>query len=343
MAAPVNESDEVDAKLHQVHYEIVRLQKKCTSRNISDYRIKNAAQSFYPSKEKKRTFSKLFIFVSSILTCLVAVIVYVEPMSRLTTYIQRQVLMTTLPVIDWRSLHRIPCIVSNSYKVNEVQSLQTEDCQNCSSITEVGTITEPDIEVVIEYLDEDVPININYTVSHVNAVTIDDIIKLYLDDDVMRLYTCCEFDSNIEVRRNDHRKFLEDIRNSKITQYYGVWRNCFTEAAKLFRQVYKRPDYLPFSLELVPSNGIFICSDYTNNSLVEVPFIEEVMILLQITGSQSLTLKPRRPCEETCQPIETILSEGSALVITDYYYDIEFRSCDKDTSINVQLGAKWDI
>lgn len=56
--------------------------------------------------------------------------------------------------------------------------------------------------------------------------------------------------------------------NQKL--FFDCRQNCFTEAAKQFRQVYRKPDYLPASVELDVSNWVFVCSQYTGRKTVKV-------------------------------------------------------------------------
>ena len=44
--------------------------------------------------------------------------------------------------------------------------------------------------------------------------------------------------------------------------FYNCRQNCFKESAKLFRQVYKRPEFLPSTVELANTNWVFISSNY---------------------------------------------------------------------------------
>lgn len=93
MAAPLVDSNQVDRNLHHLHYEILRLQNECNLRNLSCFQIRKAASSFFSQQQQSRNRLKTFVIVSSILTCLLAAVIYVEPVSRFTIYMRRQILL----------------------------------------------------------------------------------------------------------------------------------------------------------------------------------------------------------------------------------------------------------
>ena len=39
----------------------------------------------------------------------------------------------------------------------------------------------------------------------------------------MRLFMCCDFESNIPVKQGNHRLLLKMLADENITQYYAHW------------------------------------------------------------------------------------------------------------------------
>ena len=52
--------------------------------------------------------------------------------------------------------------------------------------------------------------------------------------------------------------------------FFHFRQNCFNEAAKLFRQVYNKPDYIPPSVGISVNNWAFVCQNYEEHKNIEV-------------------------------------------------------------------------
>ncbi|XP_045156844.1 uncharacterized protein LOC123523208 [Mercenaria mercenaria] len=338
-----------DEKLYFLHNEIEKLTNTCLNRNISYFQIKKSANLFLRFERKKtispRTVLKTLIF-TAVFVCLIAIAFHAEPSKRLVNSYGRHVLIKALPLFDWTCLHGVNCFIPNYFNEGDDRPLEAEDCQNCSRIMKIDVLLAPTMEEIANsYLYKDIPVIVQHSGQAPDKVDIEDIIKLYLDNDVMRLFTSCNFESNVKVKKKDHRTFLEGIRSKDISQYYAHWENCFKEAAKLFRSVYKRPEFLPFSVELTASNWIFLCSNYTENKNLsfQLPYEEQIIVLVQLSGNLDISLRPREPCGEDCKSIHASIPEGGALFVTDFFYDIEYARCNQENSITVGLGGKLDI
>ncbi|XP_060552021.1 uncharacterized protein LOC132713436 [Ruditapes philippinarum] len=330
-------------KLYSLHNEIKALTDTCHTKNISYFQIKKSAKLFLRfERRKKSSRSSVALTLIAICVSIVAVLFNVESSKRLINSYGRHAFIKVLPLFDWTSLHGMNCIIPNVFNSDDDRLLLKEDCQNCSSITQidVGVTIE---EIANNYLYKDVPVIIQNTQQSAGRVGIHDIVKLYLENDVMRLYTSCNLESNIHLKRKDHRRFLDGIRNKEISQFYIHWENCFKEAAKLFRSLYERPELLPSSVELTPSSWVFICSNFTERKDIRLPYKEQVIVLIQLSGSLDITLNPRKPCTDVCQSIHARIPEGGTLILTDFYYDVEYITCNHGNSITVGLGGKLDI
>lgn len=343
MAAPMDDSVGSEEKLYFLHERIDLLRKEAIDKKLSCIQIKKAAKPFLTQSDRNKTSAcfKLALVVAC-LSCFVGLF-YSEAVYRKIKLLQRTFMVMVLPVLDWTVLHGIPCAIPNLFSQDQDRILQPEDCQKCLRISEVPSLLSPSMEEVANgYLDSDLPLLV-LPESQSIRISMQDIIKLYLDDEVMYLYTSCDFKSNLNIPKNDHRNFLEGVKEGKHGQFYAHWENCFKESAKLFRKVYKRPDFLPTSVELIPANWILLCSNFTQRDSVKLPFLEQVIILLQMSGSLEVTLKPRDLCSKQCHTLHTIIPEGSALIMTDFFYDLEYSTCAGDSSVTVGLVGKLDL
>ena len=49
------------------------------------------------------------------------------------------------------------------------------------------------------------------------------LLQLYIDDEVMRLFMCCEFETSVQLTGGDHRNFLRDMAEVGGSNYYAQW------------------------------------------------------------------------------------------------------------------------
>ncbi|XP_052279393.1 uncharacterized protein LOC127877494 [Dreissena polymorpha] len=334
-----------------IENELIVLYQRCQNNRKSSRQIRNAAKLFLeevdPNEKRLKQHSVLFpwFFIVTCSAVVIGVLLLNDDVYRLATSSWRKSLIKVLPVFDWASLHSVQCLIHNPLSKNGMRELQLKNCEVCTNIRKVSVLEDHTAgELIDQFIDRDEPVLVHRVASLQPSISVQELTELFVDNDLMSIYTGCEFESNLpshEVR--NQRALLMGIRDGRIYSYYARWRNCFAEAAKLFRQVYRRPEYIPASVELSPSNWVFICSEFTDRRTLEMPVQDEFMVLAQLLGSMELALTPREPCKGNCTQIKATLNQGDTLLLTDFFYDLEYITCTSDTSITVGLVGKIDL
>ncbi|XP_052796243.1 uncharacterized protein LOC128228782 [Mya arenaria] len=256
----------------------------------------------------------------------------------------RRTIIHVLPFLDWTQLYETNCFVPNPLAESFDRPLLNEDCKICSNVSEVTVLLDTSEEDIANHFSEsDMPLvilgqNLQPTVS------METLAELYLDEENMNIYTSCEFASSLPIMEvRNQRGLLLKARAKQIHNFYASWQNCFTEAAKTFRQLYTKPEFLPSALELDASNWVFICEQYTERKLIKMPMLDQFMVLLQLNGELELIFTPRQPCLNNCTQLTTTLEKGGSLMVTDFLYDIEYVTCLSRSSLTVGLAGRIDL
>ncbi|XP_076043449.1 uncharacterized protein LOC143026618 [Oratosquilla oratoria] len=259
--------------------------------------------------------------------------------------IGRQSLMLVLPKWDWTKIYYSDCFLSNPYYVS--QSLMEDDCNVCESMERLDHLVNVSAVVVSEeYLKNDVPFVVvdgmdNWEVMNTDQFWFDNVTELYLTDDMRGIYPC-ELTTNLRVRSDDLIAFLRKIHNPDVHRWYGHWENCNKKAAKLLRQMYRRPYFIPHMVDLSDSNWVLISSNYKGKVYKEIVFQTEMLLVVQIRGWTRFRLVPREPCDHYCPELFDSIREGEMVVVTSLMWKFEYIPGENTDNLAIAVGGFWN-
>ncbi|KAK3586661.1 hypothetical protein CHS0354_001270 [Potamilus streckersoni] len=334
-----------------VNDELRLLHKFCIEQGFNKSQIWNAAGPFLSSIREAQTcrtqkVRRYLIKILAVLVVVLSVTFCSEPLYRNIISVARLSTMKLLPVWDWRILHDLDCLVQNPYFMDEEDPTE-EDCQVCSNTSKMARVQNISIanvnKICIEkYLPIIVEDGLRDWTERLRSQNISSLAKMYLSDPVLKMYMSCRFLSNIDIKHGDHRTFLREAEAGNIKNYYAHWENCFVEASKAFRQLYKRPYFLPAVVDILDANWVFVSSSYKEETMIPLPLPASLMVLIQIKGEVTLFLQPDEQCSKTCFPLQETLREGEIFLVTDFLYDISYRPSGVNESITIGVCGQYD-
>ncbi|XP_047491036.1 uncharacterized protein LOC125040521 [Penaeus chinensis] len=256
----------------------------------------------------------------------------------------RHFLLMILPRWDWTRVYYSDCFISNPYYVS--RSLLEDDCNVCESLEKMDRLSNVSSWVVTEdYLKNDIPFLVtdamdDWPVMNTEEFWFDNVTEMYLNEDLRGVYPC-ELTSNLRLRPDDLRTFLKKIHNPDVRRWYGHWENCNKKAAKVLRQLYRRPYFIPHMVDLSDSNWVLISSDFKGKVYKEVDFHTELLWVAQVRGWSKIRLVPREPCDHFCPELLDTLTEGHMVVVTNLLWKFEYIPGEHTDNMAVAVGGFW--
>ncbi|KAL5008277.1 hypothetical protein ScPMuIL_013858 [Solemya velum] len=337
--------------MNSLDREIRMLHEFCLKSGYSGEQIELLAKPFYtkaannpPSSScPSRTTTILLISCAVLLTItLTASIIYHEPVYKLLLSYGRIASIKVLPLWDWTYFYD-ECFVDNPFFRSRF--LTEQDCEVCDGIHEVKYVKnvstqeisdgvfKQDFAIIVEDGMRDWPNNGRVDLSYLE--------ELYHQNQALRECMACMFSSNVRLGFPNHHKLLKLALNGQIIQYYAHWQNCLKQASKAFRQVYRRPYFLPQVVELADSNWVFVSSDFRGEKPKEVPIDLPLIMLAQFKGQLKLFMKPNPPCSNLCKEMSGVLKEGQIILLPGEMWSLEYLP-DGDENIAVGVGGTFD-
>ncbi|XP_046558064.1 uncharacterized protein LOC124267194 [Haliotis rubra] len=332
-------------KIEYIDQEIRKLHVFCVNSGYSSTQIEGFVDPFTQSMKSvnrerwTRRAIRLAIFVA-----VAAALFYIDPVYKLICVVGKKSAISVLPVWDWTKIYHSSCLVENPYYSGG--QLTTEDCELCESLTGIERVRSLSQDDILDmYLKRDLPVIVeDGTKGWIpsDEYSIAKIAQAYQLSQVLREHSSCSFNSNLRQQYKEHRKLLNKAAKGEITNYFAHWENCFADAAKAFRYLYKRPYFLPPTVEIGISNFVFIASNYTGKVPKKIDMAQSMVVLAQVKGTMQVTVRPREPCNTVCESMKETLSEGEIFVVTDMLWSLEYVPHAKDESITIGLGGSFD-
>ncbi|XP_071080536.1 uncharacterized protein [Haliotis cracherodii] len=332
-------------KIEYIDQEIRKLHVFCVNSGYSSSQIERFVDPFTQSiksvnRERwTRRAIRLAIFV-----VVAAALFYIDPVYKLMCVVGKKSAISVLPVWDWTKIYHSSCLVDNPLYTGG--QLTSEDCEMCESLTGIERVSSLEKEDILDlYLKRDHPVIVEDGTRGwltPDEYSIAKIAEAYQLSRVLREHSSCGFSSNLRQQYKEHRKLLNKAAKGEVSNYFAHWENCFPDAAKAFRYLYKRPYFLPPTVEIGINNHVFIASNYTGKVPKRIDMSQSMLVLAQVKGSMQVTVRPRDPCNTVCESMTETLKEGEIFVATDLLWSLEYIPYAKDESISIGLGGSFD-
>lgn len=333
-------------KLELLENEFCLLRDMCLQSGYSGDQIQSAASPFLASikkaKRKNWTRRALHCFLSLLLAY---TLFSYDPVYRLLSAYGRKTSIHLLPLWDWTTMYDRECLVVNPYFKG--QELKEEDCEVCESFDTIPRVKNINSSDVVEkFLNHDKPFIVtdgiepeslseNFTIKYLD--------QLYRTHPVLRMYSPCSFRSNLRTKFEEQKIFLKKAAAGDISSYYAHWENCFISAAKVLREHYTRPAFLPPVVQMDNTNWVYISSGFKGKTYKPIDMITPLVILAQIKGEINFILQPREPCSGLCSELTGTLHQGEILLVVSFLWDLEYLPSSELENISIGMGATYDF
>ncbi|CAC5404781.1 unnamed protein product [Mytilus coruscus] len=332
-------------KLDYVDHEIRLLHQFCKQTGYSAHKINEFAEPFVV--ECKKGQRKYSFRILSLMTCIVVLFGIVSYALVSHPFGQALIRITAIqfyPLYEWMQIHNNDCLVKNPLFVD--QYLTEEDCQLCSDITDVKRISDlTEVQFVAEFMKTGqhviVKDGMRDWLESMTSLTIGKIKDIYQKDPAFFDSEPCDLSTNLPYQDVD--EFMEE--EHKIKQgYYISWTNCVKQTAKAMRRFYKRPYFLPSSVEMFEQNFIYFSKKYKHKEIVEFKTETAIIILLQLKGRSTFNLFPEDLCNTSCIPIQDTLNEGQILIAmnTHKVWTLDIQGTDGEENIAIGIEGNFN-
>ncbi|CAN8007367.1 unnamed protein product [Ixodes pacificus] len=131
-----------------------------------------------------------------------------------------------------------------------------------------------------------------------------------------------------------------DLTDPEAKTWYVGWSNCDQRVAKVLREYYTRPEFLPQDSEASVIDWIFM--GYSGNgATTHLDYVQRPSWQAQIRGSKTWTLVPPPECEEVCVRSLTVTVRPGDLVMLNtnrWYHGTWVEPGD----LSITIGSEYD-
>ncbi|KAK3090225.1 hypothetical protein FSP39_010199 [Pinctada imbricata] len=240
------------------------------------------------------------------------------------------------------------CIVDNSGFMIEIARPKT-NCNMCKNLKSVPIETNITRDIFAEkYAYTAVPVLIKHATLDWTAMGnfsfhfFQDLYKNTkgaldkVEDECQFFPYKTEFDSLGEVfnMSDDRATFKEGEK-----PWYIGWSNCHNDVAKVLRQHYQRPFFIPSDSESSSIDWIFMGGTGLG-AFVHLDYVQRPSWQAQISGEKTWTLIPTPECEHVCYSMNVTVSKGDIIVLdTNQWYHATFIHPGE---ISITIGSEYD-
>ncbi|XP_012946620.1 uncharacterized protein LOC106014112 [Aplysia californica] len=215
----------------------------------------------------------------------------------------------------------------------------------CESTERVDKVPAPGLtdDVLMEnYVKRDVPVIVTGASPLKGDITLHRLAQLYSEHPVLKRYFSCGLASNVRQTSGDHVELLRNVVDDKLDKFYAKWENCNRDAAKAFRSLYRRPQFLPSAVSVSASNWVYVASNYTGKLYKPVDVAQSLVIFMQVKGESRVKMEPWSPCDQICSHFVEALEEGDVLIATDFLWKVDYLPTNKSENIAIAFGGSFD-
>ncbi|XP_064612173.1 uncharacterized protein LOC135476171 [Liolophura sinensis] len=339
----------VNEKLDLLDREVRLLYEFCKNSGFKPGEIEKAAAPFLNTTKRvsRRRWRKRAIDAGKIATLFAILgfaLFYIDPVYRGMCFFARRTTIKMLPYWDWTNLYDQPCLIENPYY--EGNQITEEDCMACESMNSIPVEENITHSVMSElYLKGLSPVIVTDAMKdwpERKNMNIGYLTELYTTHEVVKEYMSCDYLSNIRVKFGNHRVLLRKIVAGEVSTYFAHWENCFKEAARVFREVFPRPYFLPPMVEQTDTNFIFISSGFNAKSYKPIDTWSSMLTFAQIKGQNKVKVTPKMPCDKMCEAFEDTLDEGEILVVPYFLWNFSYLPVGGEENIAFGVGGNFD-
>lgn len=333
-------------KLELLENEFCLLRDMCLQSGYTGDQIQTAASPFLASIKRAKRRNWIQRAIQCFLFFLMAFALFsYDPVYQVLSAYGRKTSINLLPLWDWTTLYDRECLVVNPYFKS--QELKEEDCEVCESYDTISRVKNINSSEVVEnFLNHDRPFIVTDAISPEmlsQNITIKYLDHLYRNHPIMRMYSPCSFRSNLRTKFEEPKVFLKKAAAGDISNYYGHWENCFLSAAKVLREQYTRPEFLPPVVQMDNTNWVYISSGFNSKTYKPIDMIAPLVIFSQMKGEINFILRPREPCTTLCTELKGTLHEGEILLVMSFLWEMEYFPSKELENLSIGMGATYDF
>ncbi|CAN8002200.1 unnamed protein product [Ixodes hexagonus] len=244
---------------------------------------------------------------------------------------------------DW------PCVVDRGGIFLELTRPITS-CHFCETPTSVVELSEMTKEDFLRLGYSDKPIVLRGAARRWKAMTAFSFAffrELYgnVSDSLRNNRDYCQF-FKYKTEFEDLEEFLRmpdsraELTDPDAKTWYVGWSNCDQRVARVLRQYYARPEFLPQDSEASVIDWIFM--GYSGNgATTHLDYVQRPSWQAQIRGTKTWTLLPPPECEEVCVRSLTVTVRPGDLVMLNtnrWYHSTWVEPGD----LSITIGSEYD-
>ncbi|XP_061392563.1 uncharacterized protein LOC133328030 [Musca vetustissima] len=305
----------------------------------------------YQRKEILKKYCKL------LLGCFVfyALIQWCDCFNWFVSALGRLVLIQILPIWNWPALYNAKCLIErplnneNIRTGNDVSYPVVENgncllCENIDFIPTVSNITFTTLENL--YLESGIPVVI--TDSH-RPITADELFEtiFYKTPTAFLQSSPCDTSTNLIIKKFFNidlvlRKAWQLLDSSE--KWFVQMRNCQSSAVRASRLFITKPYYYPVHLEPYYSSWFIMSQNFGHRQYQKIT-LQGLIIVQQLSGTNSLKLKPKKPCDENCPLINVQLKEGEGFVFSSDLWELSYKhnKSYQQASVTTIMEIDWNV
>lgn len=341
-----NNSDSYEDAVEKINDELTSVVDLCKQRGYSPKEIEKTAKHFY--RDIRYSNVKLWLTRIAKIGIFLAVLVLIvqwRPVKRLYSTCSRRLFISLIPYWNWTPMFDKRCLFENpSYKGFDLTEADCELCEGLGNLKRVNNTNM--IEISQRFLKRDIPVIVEDGLrdwGSLSNMNISHMAEIFLKHPILRQYPSCEFVSNMRTKyRSDHRAFLRRVKREDVSEYYAYWENCEKEAARAFREFFKRPYFLPPMVQLSDTNWVYVSSMFKGKKRKEITIYRQMNMIIQIKGEIDIFIQPRGVCEYSCDELSGTLKEGEILLTTDFLWDLKYFPGLVEESVGIGIGGRFD-
>ncbi|XP_073847494.1 uncharacterized protein [Musca autumnalis] len=322
--------------------------------NLSPLEIENICQPLYLYRRKESL--KKLCKVVLILGVFYALIKWCDSFNWFLSALGRLALIQVLPIFNWSTLYNAKCLIErplNTDNVRQSSSVSTNTleygncllCENIDYVPTVSNITFSQLENA--YLEVGTAVVI--TDSH-HPITADDFFyaifhKSSTSSSAFLQSSHCDVSSNLIIKKFFNAELVLrkawNLMDRPEEKWFIQLRTCQSSAVRASRLFIPKPYYYPIHLEPYYSSWLIMSQNFSHRQYQDV-VVQGLIIVQQLSGTNSLKLIAKKPCDENCPTIKVHLNEGEGFVFSSDLWDLSYKHVKSYQHISITTIMEID-